>query len=306
MGYLDSSIQIRHSLPQPLTQVAGAEKQKLDPEIAAIADEIMGFIESMSSNPLPENTNRTIVSTVEGKTVEKANTVATGKLRDSKTKKEKAVKESSQETLLMMKENDKLVQAKLLSKTPGKTRSSSRRTKSDPTSAELQQLRLMSKMGIGEPKVLIDTLQKKDASKIANLQSSLVSLNTRLFDGGVGKIKGPDIGQMSKDLEQQQGNVRLAITKAVLNGHAKSDHVESLKKLDESFAKLATIFSVLGSKEEYEKLTPEKKTEYKAQLEALRNEVQANEKLLPPQPVELKSASMITRLSCTKLLNTMK
>jgi hypothetical protein len=166
------------------------------------------------------------------------------------------------------------------------------------------QSELIGKLKIGKPKELIKQLKAKSQNKISNLQSSLVSLNTRIFDGGVCVIGENEVEQMYSDLNLQSQNVKLAMVKAVFEVAVK-EH-ESLSKVIVAFDSLSEMFIFLGPKESYIKLSSDQKEEYLKKLATLEKEVEMHESKLPNQPVELKIAVLMTKLSARKLRNSIQ
>jgi len=196
---------------------------------------------------------------------------------------------------------------------------------------------LILKLNIGDPTQLEKQLQAKEGGKVvinpflSKLFSSLTSLNTRLFDGGVGKhgiedkkiedqekrieVKEESIKKMKGELEEQKSNVKLAIFKAVQTGNFSKDQVQLLKDVDVHFTRLADIFGKkVGTIDDYKKLSSDEKESIKSELKKLKDDITEIEKKLKGESKEdqkifyekfpeLTFAMVMTRTNCDKFIN---
>lgn len=174
------------------------------------------------------------------------------------------------------------------------------------TRKERKQNRLIEKFDIGDPKTLRRELDEVDIDRRANLESSLVTMNTKIFSGGVGSEKVKDMDEIQAGLELQTRNVKLAIVKGILSGNVKGKKSDrkNMAMLVATFDELAKIGETLLPRESFSQLNENEKKEYIGRLTALMDLAEHVEGKIS-EPMELKIAAVTTKSSCMKLINTM-
>lgn len=170
-------------------------------------------------------------------------------------------------------------------------------------SEEVGQNTVINKLGIGDPAALRKQLEGVLQGKDFKLNSSIYSMNTRIFGGEKGVVgEHIDAAALKIDLDLQKKNVKLAIVKGAVSKNLSEEQLAPLKELSDLFDQLADLYEKVGTREGAASMSKEDMAAVKEQVDQLKEKIAGLKSKIPNFP-EGKMAFAAVNGAANKLSN---